>query len=159
MSRTNKSKKRLISPDPVYSDYLLAKIINKVMKSGKKSIAQKQIYKAIDIIKQKTKEDPLMVIRQAIDNIKPNMEVRSRRVGGAAYQVPIPVRSDRRESLAICWLIQAARQRADSQYHCFYEKLAAEVGDAYKNQGGAINRKIQVHKMAEANKAFAHFRW
>lgn len=159
MSRTSKTKKRLIQPDPIYSNRLLAKIINKVMKAGKKSIAQKQVYQAVDIIKQKIKEDPLEVIRQALDNIKPNMEIRSRRVGGAAYQVPVPVRGDRRESLAIRWLIQAARQRSNSQYHCFYDKLAAEVLDAYQNQGGAINRKIQVHKMAEANKAFAHFRW
>jgi small subunit ribosomal protein S7 len=159
MPRTGKTKKRLIAPDPLYQNRLVAKIINKIMLDGKKTIAQKHVYKTLDILKAKTKEDPLLVLRQAIDNARPSMEVRSRRVGGAAYQIPIPVRSDRRESLAIRWLIQAARNRPNSQYHHFYDKLAAELLDAHKNQGGAIEKKTQIHKMAEANRAFAHFRW
>ncbi len=159
MPRTGKTKKRLTPPDPLYQNRLVAKIINKIMYDGKKSIAQKHVYKTLDILKAQTKEDPLLVLRQAIDNAKPSMEVRSRRVGGAAYQVPIPVRGDRRESLAIRWLIQAARNRPNSQYHHFYDKLAAELLDAHKNQGGAIEKKTQTHKMAEANRAFAHFRW
>jgi len=159
MPRTGKTKKRLTPPDPLYQNRLVAKIINKIMYDGKKSIAQKHVYKTLDILKAQTKEDPLLVLRQAIDNAKPSMEVRSRRVGGAAYQVPIPVRGDRRESLAIRWLIQAARNRPNSQYHHFYDKLSAELLDAHKNQGGAIEKKTQIHKMAEANRAFAHFRW
>jgi len=159
MPRTGKIKKRLIDPDPLYANRLVTKVINKVMKDGKKTIAQKHVYKTLDILKEKTKEDPLIILRQAIDNVKPSMEVRSRRVGGAAYQVPVPVRGDRRESLAIRWLIQAARSRPNSQYHHFYDKLTAELLDAHKSQGGAIEKKVQTHKMAEANKAFAHFRW
>jgi len=159
MPRTGKTKKRLTPPDPLYQNRLVAKLINKIMFSGKKTIAQKHVYKTLDILKAKTKEDPLLVLRQAIDNARPSMEVRSRRVGGAAYQIPIPVRGDRRESLAIRWLIQAARNRPNSQYHHFYDKLAAELLDAHKNQGGAIEKKTQTHKMAEANRAFAHFRW
>jgi len=159
MPRTGKVKKRLINPDPLYQNRLVSKIINKIMKGGKKSIAQKHVYKTLDILKEETKEDPLIVLRQAIDNVKPSMEVRSRRVGGAAYQVPMPVKGDRRESLAIRWLIQAARSKPNSQFHHFYDKLAAELLDAHKNQGGAMEKKIQIHKMAEANRAFAHFRW
>jgi small subunit ribosomal protein S7 len=159
MPRSKRVKKKLLLPDPIYESRLVARIINKVMKSGKKSIAQKQVYKTLEIIKAKTKQDPLTVLRQALDNVKPSMEVRSRRVGGAAYQVPVPVKGDRREALAIRWLIQSARRRPNSQYHHFYDKLAAELLDAAKNQGGAVDRKTQTHKMAEANRAFAHFRW
>jgi small subunit ribosomal protein S7 len=159
MPRTGKVKKRLVNPDPLYQNRLVSKIINKIMKGGKKSIAQKHVYKTLDILKEETKEDPLIVLRQAIDNVKPSMEVRSRRVGGAAYQVPMPVKGDRRESLAIRWLIQAARSKPNSQFHHFYDKLAAELLDAHKNQGGAMEKKLQIHKMAEANRAFAHFRW
>ena len=129
------------------------------MKDGKKTIAQKQVYQALEIIKDKTKQDPLDVLHQAVDNAKPSMEVRSRRVGGAAYQVPTPVKGDRREALAIRWIINSARQKPNSQFHRFSEKLATELIDAANNQGGAIDRKTQTHKMAEANKAFAHFRW
>ena len=159
MPRTGKIRKRLVKPDSVYENRLVTKIINKVMKDGKKSIAQKHVYKTLDILKEKTKEDPLIFLRQAIDNAKPSMEVRSRRVGGAAYQVPMPVKGDRREALAISWIINAARSRPNSQYHHFYDKLAAELLDAHKSQGGAIEKKTQAHKVAESNKAFAHFRW
>jgi len=159
MTRTGKIPHRLIKPDPIFNNRLAAKLINKIMSHGKKSIAQKQVYNAFDIIKTQTKEDPFIIIRQALDNIKPSMEVRSRRVGGAAYQVPMPVRGDRKESLALRWLINAARARSNREYHKFSEKLAAEIIDASKNQGGAIEKKTQTHKMAEANKAFSHFRW
>lgn len=159
MPRTGKIRKRLVKPDPIYENRLVTKVINKVMKDGKKSIAQKHIYKTLDILKERTKEDPLIILRQAIDNVKPSMEVKSRRVGGAAYQVPMPVKGDRREALAISWVINAARSRPNSQYHHFYDKLTAELLDAHKNQGGAIEKKTQAHKVAESNKAFAHFRW
>ncbi len=160
MPRTGKIKKRTIAPDPVYNSHLVTKIINKVMVDGKKSISQKHVYKALEILKEKTKsDDPVTVLRFAIDKVKPSMEVRSRRVGGAAYQVPMPVRGDRREALAIRWIINAARSRPNSEYHHFYDKLAAELLDAHNGQGGAIDRKTQSLKVAEANKAFSHFRW
>ncbi len=159
MPRTGKVKKRPVKPDPIYDNRLVTKLINKIMFSGKRSIAQKHVYKTLELIKQKTKEDPLLVLRQAIDNAKPSMEVRSRRVGGAAYQVPVPVKGDRREALAIRWLIAAARKRPNSQYHHFYDKLTAELLDAHKGQGAAVDKKSQTHKVAESNKAFAHFRW
>jgi len=159
MPRVKKVHPRIINPDPILNNRLIAKLINQIMRDGKKSIAQKHVYQALEIIKAKTKEDPLIALRQAIDNAKPNMEVRSRRVGGAAYQVPTPVKGDRRESLAIRWLIAAARARSNREYHQFSEKLAAEFLDAVQNQGGAVEKKTQTHKMAEANKAFSHFRW
>ncbi len=159
MSRSGQTKKREILPDPVLGDILVAKFINRVMYSGKKSIAQKNVYKALDKIKEKLNQDGLLVFRQAIENIKPQMEVRSRRVGGAAYQVPAPVKGDRKESLAIRWLIQAAKKRPNKEYHTFTDKLVAELLDAYNNIGGAIKKKEDTHRMAEANKAFSHFRW
>lgn len=159
MPRTGKIKPRPTIADPVYHSPLVTKLINKVMVDGKKSISQKHIYQALEIIKQKTKEDPVIILRQAIDKVKPFMEVRSRRVGGAAYQVPMPVRGDRKEALAIRWIINAARSRPNSQYHHFYDKLAAELLDALNDQGGAIEKKTQTQKVAEANKAFSHFRW
>lgn len=159
MSRSKQIKKRPATPDPLYQSRLVAKLINVTMFNGKKSISQKHIYKTLEQVKDQTKEDALNVLRQALDNIKPVMEVRSRRVGGAAYQVPSPVRGERREALAIRWLISAARARSNSQYHHFYDKLSAEILDAAKNQGGAVEKKNQIHKVAEANKAFSHFRW
>ena len=139
---------------------MVARLINRVMKDGKKQVASRLVYKTLNGIKTKMKVDnPVEVLRQAVNNIKPSMEVRSRRVGGAAYQVPIPVKGDRRESLAIRWLVLAARARPNSQYHAFDGKLAAELMDAYKNEGEAVKKKMNVHRMAEANKAFAHFRW
>jgi len=159
MSRSKRAKKRLPPQDPIYNNRLVGRLINRIMKSGKKTIAQKHVYQALKIIKGKTKEDPLNSLRQAIDKIKPSMEVRPRRVGGTVYQVPMPVKGDRRESLAIRWLVLAARKQPNKKYHTFSEKLAAEVLDNIKGEGGAIKKKQDAHRMAEANKAFAHFRW
>jgi small subunit ribosomal protein S7 len=159
MARSGSAKKRKISPDPVFGDILLAKFINRVMRSGKKTLAQKAVYDALKKIQEKLNQDGLLVFRQAIENVKPQMEVRSRRVGGAAYQVPMPVRGDRKESLAIRWLIQAAQKRPNKEFHTFTDKLVAEIIDAYNNTGLAIKKKEDTHRMAEANKAFSHFRW
>jgi len=156
MSRVAKirAKKRIIAPDPLYQSHLVTRLINRVMLSGKKTIAQKQVYKALE-----TLTNPLEILSTALENLKPVMEVRPRRIGGAAYQVPTPVRADRREALAIRWLIQAARRRPNKEYHHFSEKLCAEVLDAQQKLGEAIKKRETVHRMAEANKAFAHFRW
>lgn len=159
MARAGSVKKRKVLPDPVFGDVLLAKFISRVMRSGKKSVAQKNVYGALLRIKEKLNQDGLLVFRQAIENIKPQMEVRSRRVGGAAYQVPAPVKGERKESLAIRWVIQAAQKRSNKEYHTFVDKLVAELIDAYNNTGGAIKKREDTHRMAEANKAFAHFRW
>lgn len=130
------------------------------MVDGKKSVAQKQVYKALESLAEKgNKENPLEFLTKALENIKPNMEVRSRRIGGASYQVPMPVRADRKESLALRWLIESARKRSNSQYHEFWQKLSAEIKDAFNNSGLAVKKKEDTHKMADANKAFAHFRW
>lgn len=159
MARRGQSKLRKITPDPVYSDVMIAKIINRSMYDGKKSVAQKQVYEALEIIKEETKDDPIKVFYQAFENIKPTMEVRPRRIGGAAYQVPMSVRGPRRDSLAIRWLITAARARSNSEYHTFGKKLAAELLAAVNNEGGAVKKRLEVEKIAEANRAFAHFRW
>lgn len=159
MPRTGTVKKRILPPDPLYKSQLVTRLINHVMKQGKKGVAQKHVYQAFDWIKEKTKKDPLEVFHQAVENVKPSMEVRPRRVGGAAYQVPMPVKGTRRESLAIRWLILAARARSNKEYHHFWEKLAAELFDASQKAGGAVEKKKEVHRMAEANRAFAHFRW
>jgi len=150
---------RVVTPDVIYKSQMVTKFINRVMIGGKKTAAAKQVYGALDIIKEKTKEDPLQVFEQALENIKPQMEVRSRRIGGAAYQVPSPVRGPRRDSLGIRWLILAAKARPNSEFHTFSAKIAAEVLEAYANTGAAIKKKLDTHRMAEANKAFAHFRW
>jgi len=157
--RGKRAPKRIVAPDEVYQSRLVTKLINRTMRQGKKSVAQKHIYRAFDIIEKETKKNPLEVFHQALENVKPKMEVRPRRVGGASYQVPIPVRGDRRESLAIRWLIQAAQARPNKEYHHFYEKLAAELMAAANKEGGAVAKKQEIHKIAEANKAFAHFRW
>ncbi|MGB6839255.1 MAG: 30S ribosomal protein S7 [Microgenomates group bacterium] len=159
MARRGRAKPREVAPDPIYKNKLVAKLINRSMKEGKKSVAQKQVYGAFDIVKEKTKDDPIKVFSKAIENIKPTMEVRPRRVGGAAYQVPIPVRGRRRESLAIRWLIFAARARSNSEYHTYAEKLGTEIVDAANGEGGAVKKRQDVERMAEANRAFAHFRW
>jgi small subunit ribosomal protein S7 len=159
MPRTGRITKRQPLPDPIYKSRLLAKIINRSMRSGKKSVAQKQIYQALELLKNQGIEHPLKALRQALDNIKPQMEVRARRIGGAAYQVPVPVKGNRRESLAIRWLVEFANQRPNKEYHTFAEKLAAEIKDASNNEGLAIKKRDNTHRMAEANKAFAHFRW
>jgi len=129
------------------------------MRDGKKSVAQKQVCAALEIVKKETKDDPIKIFSQALANIKPTMEVRPRRIGGAAYQVPMPVKGKRRESLAIRWLILAARARPNSEHHTYAEKLAAEIIDAAKGEGGAVKRRQDMERMAEANRAFAHFRW
>ena len=159
MSRSERAKKRVLSPDPIYNSSLVARLINRVMKAGKKNVAQKHVYGAFELIRQKSKQEPLQVFQNALENIRPNVEVRSRRVGGAFYQIPIPVRGDRRESLAIRWLILAARARSNKKYHTYKEKLAAELLDASQNAGGAVKKKEEIQRMAEANRAFAHFRW
>lgn len=159
MSRTGKINKREPKADPVYDSLILAKVINNVMKDGKKSVAQKQVYGAMEIVKSKLNSDPIEALKKALENISPTMEVRARRVGGAAYQVPMPVRGVRRLSLAIRWLVNFANERPNKEYHTFAEKLAAEIMDALNNEGLAIRKKEMTHRMAEANKAFAHFRW
>jgi len=158
MARKEKVKPRLVEPDPVYRNRLVTKLINRAMRDGKKSVAQKQVYKAFEIIKGMGL-DPIKVFAEAINNIKPSMEVRPRRIGGAAYQVPVAVRGSRKESLAIRWLIFGARNRPNSQYHTFAEKLVAEIIDASKGEGFAVKKRQDVERMAEANRAFAHFRW
>jgi len=157
--RGKRIKKRILAPDPIYNSCLVSRLINCVMKKGKKSIAQKHVYGAFELIEKKTKQKPLDVFSQAIENIKPNMEVRPRRVGGASYQVPMPVRGDRKESLAIRWLITAAQSRPNKEYHTYKEKLAAELISAAKREGVAFKKKEDIQRMAEANRAFSHFRW
>lgn len=160
MPRGKRISKRIIAADPLYQSRQVTKLVNRVMKDGKKQIAFKQVYTALDLIKRKFKDqDPALVLQQALDNLKPNLEVRSRRVGGAAYQVPMPVKGDRREALAIRWLILEARKRPNKEFHTFADKLASEIMDAYNNEGGAIKKKQDTHRMADANKAFGHFRW
>lgn len=159
MARRGQIKPRKIDPDPLYSNRLVTKLINRSMKDGKKSVVQKQIYIAFEIIKEKTGKDPIKVFSDAVKNIKPTMEVRSRRVGGAAYQIPVAVRGVRKESLAIRWLIAAARARSSSELHTYAEKLAIEIIDASNAEGGAVKKRRDIEKMAEANRAFSHFRW
>ncbi|MCD6551050.1 30S ribosomal protein S7 [Thermotoga sp.] len=154
--RRRRAERRQIPPDPVYGDVLVAKLINKVMWDGKKTIAQKIVYGAFDIIKEKMKKDPLEVFKQAVENVKPVLEVRPRRVGGATYQVPIEVQEPRRTSLAIRWIVEAARAKKGRPMK---EKLAEEIMAAYNNTGAAIKKKEDTHRMAEANRAFAHYRW
>lgn len=158
MSRSGKTKKRLTVPDLLYGNRLLARFINRVMRDGKKTAAAKSVYKAFNIIKSKNL-DPITVFTNAIQNVGPRFEVRPRRVGGASYQIPIEVRGERRISLAIRWLIAAASKRQNKEYHTFSEKLAGELIDAYNNTGEAIRKKNLIHRSAEANRAFAHFRW
>ncbi|MBI2007564.1 MAG: 30S ribosomal protein S7 [Candidatus Blackburnbacteria bacterium] len=150
---------REIPEDPVYKNRLVTKLINRSTLDGKKSVAQNHIYSAFEKIKEETKEDPLKAFLQAIENIKPNMEVRPRRIGGAAYLIPVPVRGPRKESLAIRWLVNAANSRPNSQYKTYTNKLAAEILDAYRGEGVAITKRKEIERIAEANRAFAHFRW
>lgn len=157
--RSKKAPKRLITPDPIYGSRLLQKFINRLMVDGKKSTAQALVYKALDNIKEKTKEEPLGVFERAINNIAPKMEVRPRRVGGASYQVPVEVRGDRKEALSIRWLVAAARARGNAAFHTFDQKLAQEFIDAANNQGSAVKKKEDMQKAANANRAFSHFRW
>ncbi len=156
MARRRDSIKREILPDPQYNSKLVAQFVNVMMRCGKKSVSQRILYDSFDIIEQKSSEDGLVVFRQAINNAKPLLEIRSRRVGGATYQVPVDVRPESRTTLAIRWLIQAARGRNDKT---MAERVAGEIIDAFNNQGGAMRRKDEQARMAEANRAFAHFRW
>ncbi|MFZ5438125.1 MAG: 30S ribosomal protein S7 [Patescibacteria group bacterium] len=157
--RTKKAKLREVSPDAKYNSVLVAKLISRSMKDGKKSVAQKQVYTALEIAADKTKKQPVEVLEAAVANITPQMEVRSRRVGGASYQVPMPVQTRRATSLAIRWLVLESNKRSNKEFHSYAEKLSAEILDALENTGGAIEKKLTSHRMAEANKAFSHFRW
>jgi len=159
MPRRGPVPRRILPPDPIYQSRLVTKLINRVMKDGKKTLAQKHVYRAFEIIKEKTKIDPLVVFEKALENTKPRAEVRSRRVGGAAYQIPLPVKGPRQESLAIRWIVLSARARPNKEYHTFAKKLAAELIDAFNETGGAVAKKQEVERLAEANKAFAHLRW
>jgi len=138
---------------------MVTKLVNRSMLAGKKTVAQKEIYRAFEIIKEKSGEEPDKVFEKALENIKPTMEVRPRRVGGAAYQVPMSVRGPRRESLGIRWLIAAARSRSNSEYHTYAEKLAAEIMDSAKGEGVAVKKRLDMERLAELNRAFSHFRW
>jgi small subunit ribosomal protein S7 len=157
--RAKQSTKIELQPDPVYKSRLVTRLINRVMRDGKKSAAQTQVYKAFTLLAEKSGKDALEVFTESLENIKPQMEVKARRIGGAAYQVPTPVRGDRREALGLRWLITASRTRPSREYHTFAEKLVAELIDAQTNLGAAVKKKLDTHRMAEANKAFAHFRW
>lgn len=143
----------------MYGSRLVSRLVNKVMRDGKKSIAQSLVYQALDSIKEQTKQDPQAILEKAIQNVSPKMEVRPRRVGGASYQIPIEVRGDRKEALAIRWILDASRKRANKEFHTFDKKLAAELTDAANNTGLAIKKKDDVQKQAAANRAFSHFRW
>lgn len=157
--RSKPAPTRSTPEDTVYHSVMVAKLINRSMRDGKKSAAERQVHNALKLIAEKTNTDPIEFFQNALENIRPQMEVRARRIGGAAYQVPVPVRGPRKDSLALRWLIDAARARPNSEYHSFALKLAAEIIDASNNQGAAIKKKLDMHRMAEANKAFAHFRW
>ena len=156
MPRRRLVKRREITPDPKYNDVIVAKLINNVMKKGKKSLAEKIVYSAFDLISKKLNADGVVIFKQALENVKPVLEVKPRRVGGATYQVPVEVPQHRRVSLAIKWIIKATENRAEKT---MIERLANEIIDASKNTGAAVKKKEDTHKMAEANKAFIHFRW
>ena len=157
--RSKKTHTKKIQFDPIFGSELVSKLINGCMLEGKKSVAAKQIYQAIDLIAAQSGKNGLEYLSEAIDNVKPTIEVRSRRVGGASYQVPTPIRPERRDSLAIRWLLNAAKARSNNPTRTLADKLAAEIMEAHENTGSAIKKKLDTHKMAEANKAFAHFRW
>ena len=156
MSRRRKAQKRELIPDPRYGDAILAKFINSLMKNGKKTTAEKVLYGALENIKNKTGQDSMKVFKEALENVKPQIETRSRRVGGATYQVPVEVRSDRRQALAIRWILDAARNRSEAT---MLERLSNELVDASQNKGIAIKKREDTLKMAEANRAFSHYRW
>ena len=156
MPRRGNVPKREILPDPLYSSVLVTKLVNSIMLDGKKGVAQKVVYGAFDIIKEKTGQEPLEVFNTAIENIMPSLEVKARRVGGATYQVPVEIRPERRQTLALRWLVSFARTRGERS---MADRLAGEIIDASNNTGNAVKRREDMHKMAEANKAFAHYRW
>jgi len=155
MSRKKTQPKKIVTPDPIFNSTIIPKLINSIMYDGKKGVAEKIVYEAIDKIKSKTKEDPINIFNEAINNIRPTVEVRSRRVGGATYQVPVEVKSKRAQALAIRWLVDASRKRKDKHMS---DKIFNELYDAYEKKGSAVKKREDVHKMAESNKAFAHFR-
>ena len=156
MSRKKSQPKKLVVLDPIFRSPIIPKLINSIMYDGKKGIASKIVYEAIEKIKSKTKEEPINIFNEAINNIRPTVEVRSRRVGGATYQVPVEVKSKRAQALAIRWLVDASRKRKDKH---MADKVFNEIYDAYEKKGLAVKKREDVHKMAESNKAFAHFRW
>ena len=156
MSRKRKAPKKIPVVDPKYKSVIVPKLINSIMYDGKKTIAEKIVYDAIEKIKSKSKDEPISVFNEAINNIKPTIEVKSRRVGGATYQVPVEVKAKRSQTLALRWLIEASRKRKDKKMS---DKIFNEIYDAFQNKGSAIKKKDDTHKMAESNKAFAHFRW
>lgn len=157
--RSGKVIRRLLEPDPIYNSRLVTRFINKIMKDGRKATAQKVVYDALEEIKQASKEDPVVVFEKALTNVSPKMEVRPRRVGGASYQVPVEVRGDRKEALSIRWILAGAESKPNKEYHSFAKKLAAELMDAANNAGIAIKKRDDMQKVANANRAFAHFRW
>ena len=156
MSRRHSAEKREIIPDPKFGDLVVTKFMNSVMRDGKKSVAETIVYGAFEVIEGKLKSDPLGIFKQALENVAPAIEVRSRRVGGATYQVPVEVRSERRQALAIRWIITAARGRNDKT---MVDRLSAELIDASNNRGNAVKKREDTHRMAEANRAFSHYRW
>ncbi|MBW2392156.1 MAG: 30S ribosomal protein S7 [Deltaproteobacteria bacterium] len=156
MPRRREVPKRITLPDPKYGNKLVAKFINNIMRMGKRSVAERILYQSFDIIAERSKQDPVEVFTKALDNVKPTLEVKSRRVGGSTYQVPVEVRSSRRVALAIRWIINYAQQRSEKS---MMQKLAGELLDAANNRGAAVKKKEDTHRMAEANKAFAHYRW
>ena len=156
MSRRHSAEKREVNPDPKFGNIIITKFMNSVMYEGKKSVAESIVYGALEIIEGKTKQNPIQVFQQALDNVMPAIEVRSRRVGGATYQVPVEVRTDRRQALAVRWLPGAARGRNEKT---MTEKLSGELLDAANNRGNAVKKREDTHRMAEANRAFSHYRW
>ncbi|MEW6366770.1 MAG: 30S ribosomal protein S7 [Acidobacteriota bacterium] len=156
MPRRREIQKREIPPDPIYNSALLSQLINAVQRQGKKTTSERIVYTALDLIKKKANDDPLKIFKKAMDNLKPSLEVKSRRVGGSTYQVPVEVTTNRRVSLALRWLINYSKARPE---RTMQDKLAAEILDASNNKGAAIKKREDTHKMAEANKAFAHYRW
>ena len=156
MSRRHRAEKREINPDPKFGDIVLTKFMNAIMLDGKKSVAERIVYGALDQMQEKTKQDPVENFRLALENVAPHVEVRSRRVGGATYQVPVEVRTERRQALAIRWVIAAARKRNETT---MVDRLSGELLDAANNRGSAVKKREDTHKMADANKAFSHYRW
>jgi small subunit ribosomal protein S7 len=156
MPRRKVVSKRPVLPDPKYGDVLITRCVNVIMRRGKKSLAQRVVYDALEVLRERTDEEPLQVFRRAVDNVKPVLEVRSRRVGGSTYQIPVDVNPDRRIALSMRWIVGSARARGERG---MTRRLAAELLDAYNNTGNAVKKKEDTHRMAEANKAFAHYRW
>jgi small subunit ribosomal protein S7 len=156
MSRRHRAEKREIIPDPKFGDIVVSKFMNSLMNAGKKSVAESIVYGAFDIVQNKTRQDPITVFHTALDNIRPAVEVRSRRVGGATYQVPVEVRTDRQQALAIRWLIESARKRGENTMR---ERLSGELMDAVNGRGQAVKKREDTHRMADANRAFSHYRW